>query len=857
MRLPFWYINPIVSLIAPTAPTNKEIPLKSSNLEAKIQNSTVSIKYSQTFVNSEENPLECLYKFPADPYFSVTGMHITLEDREIDAVIMEKEEAKELYDDAVAAGHTAAKINYDENIPEIIELAIGAIQKGKVKIDVYMVAKCDVIKHGFYSFIFPVNFIPRYDPTRTTLDQPKVGGDRIPGNFSCSITVEASAAISDLSVSHKGMTFVQSEDGKQVTVKLEKAKDVLAKDIVVSYSTETIRQPSISLHACDKYQDEVAAHISFIPRVSDEHGVEDSEETKEEQPTELNDVDDKDDPDVASGEFIFILDRSGSMGGTRITTAIEALSLFIQSLPSDCKFNIVSFGGKFEFMYKTSQKYEKKAIDQTLTKLKYFKANMGGTNMLDPIVAITSLKHNYKYPRNVFILTDGAISNTDTVVNKIKEYNYCTRVHTFGIGSGASAYLVKETAKAGLGTSAMIPDNDPKIKEKIIQALKMASKPAFTDIKVDWKENNGALDFQCPRAPVSRYIYEEESLDIYAIFKKSALVESELELCFFNTFTQSKDSIVLKVDPALTITSQDDSVFKLAAKENLVHYKRTTDPEEIANTTSSSLALSLKYSVLSDQTAFFGKIKNKEKSTLEMKTITIPIRKMRDFAILQRPGSGMYRGRIGGIMRKCGGMARGSRQMDTMMLSKAECAAPIKGMMVNSAASLFTMSNAIKGSAAPEMRARKAVKKSSKANEKCKSEKEVKEKFESRDLMRHVEELGVDDEDECDIMAESTQSCVIPTADYQKVVSFQEPQGYFKALPSKYKDLVAASIPEELKAIISDEKMIAFIWTTIVALYVLEKDYQASKGEWTMIAKKAKTFLKKNGIKDFKQFANF
>lgn len=69
-------------------------------------------------------------------------MHIKLDDKEIDAVIMEKEEAKIQYDDAVAAGHTAAKINYDENIPEVIELSIGAIQPDKkIKIDVFMVAK--------------------------------------------------------------------------------------------------------------------------------------------------------------------------------------------------------------------------------------------------------------------------------------------------------------------------------------------------------------------------------------------------------------------------------------------------------------------------------------------------------------------------------------------------------------------------------------------------------------------------------------------------------------------------------------------------------------------------------------------
>ena len=38
--------------------------------------------------------------------------------------------------------------------------------------------------------------------------------------------------------------------------------------------------------------------------------------------------------------------------------------------------------------------------------------------------------------------------------------------------------------------------------------------------------------------------------------------------------------------------------------------------------------MSVKYSVLSDKTAFFGKIKNKTKSAEEMKTIEIPIKSL-------------------------------------------------------------------------------------------------------------------------------------------------------------------------------------------------------------------------------------
>lgn len=61
---------------------------------------------------------------------------------------------------------------------------------------------------------------------------------------------------------------------------------------------------------------------------------------------------------VVKGDYIFLLDRSGSMGGKRIAKAKEALELFLKSLPEDSYFNVVSFGSSSQRMFPTSIKYE-------------------------------------------------------------------------------------------------------------------------------------------------------------------------------------------------------------------------------------------------------------------------------------------------------------------------------------------------------------------------------------------------------------------------------------------------------------------------------------------------------------------
>ena len=225
----------------------------------------------------------------------------------------------------------------------------------------------------------------------------------------------------------------------------------------------------------------------------------------------------------------------------------------------------------------------------------------------------------------MFILTDGGISDTERVLDEIRKSNHQTRVHSFGIGSGASVYLVKEIAKEGRGSSTLVADEDPNLKAKVIKTLKLASKPAFTGLTANWNLNSECIRFYVPQSPLIPYIYEEEPFHLYAILSEDQLCESKIDLSFYNTLEADSQTISIKVDPAQIQNNMHGQEFELAAKHYIDHLSRLTKADK-KQRDSEVVEVSVKYRVLSNKTAFFGKIKNSAVSTEEMKTIEIPIK---------------------------------------------------------------------------------------------------------------------------------------------------------------------------------------------------------------------------------------
>ena len=127
--------------------------------------------------------------------------------------------------------------------------------------------------------------------------------------------------------------------------------------------------------------------------------------------------------------------------------------------------------------------YNERNTEIALSQIASFDADMGGTEIYDPLCeAIDQLSKLQKETR-IFLLTDGQVGNRDKVIEKANTKNDSIRIHSFGIGSGCDVEMVKQVATNGRGSCSLVKDNDDNLKGLVITALANASEPSLQKCK--------------------------------------------------------------------------------------------------------------------------------------------------------------------------------------------------------------------------------------------------------------------------------------------------------------------------------------------------------------------------------------
>ncbi|KAK3824894.1 MAG: von Willebrand factor type A domain-containing protein, partial [Benniella sp.] len=457
----------------PTGSQNQFLPLVNVEAHTVILETISRTTLTQTYLNpSASDPIpELRYAFPLYDGVSVVGFTCRIGDRTIVGQVKERQRAKKDFKDAVLRGDKAALLEQLPSASDVFTTTVGNIPAGaKVVVEITYIGelKHDAEVNGV-RFTIPTSIMPRYGNHPVELSTQSASGGRL------QVTVDVVLAQSNViqkvqSPSHPitvalGTTsFAPNADAamSKASATLCLGDAALDKDFIIQVVSKDTGVPTAILETHPTIPNQRALMATLVPKFA----------LPAEKP-----------------EVVFICDCSGSMQGSNINLVRSALKVFLKSLPVGIKFNICYFGSTYSFLWPKSATYSQTTLDEAIKHAESISANMGGTEMFQPIKA--TLDQRYKdIPLAVMLLTDGEIWNQEslfTYLNKeIIEPKAPIRVFTLGIGNGVSHALIEGVAKAGNGFSQSVGEGE-KMEGKVVRMLKAALTPHVSDYTLEVK----------------------------------------------------------------------------------------------------------------------------------------------------------------------------------------------------------------------------------------------------------------------------------------------------------------------------------------------------------------------------------
>ena len=106
-----------------------ECPLRHTDVKADVSGFIARVKVTQTFYNPTDERIEAVYVFPLPHEAAVDDMTMVIGERKIVGVIKRRAEARQIYEQALAAGQTAALLEQER--PNIFTQSVGNIDPGQ------------------------------------------------------------------------------------------------------------------------------------------------------------------------------------------------------------------------------------------------------------------------------------------------------------------------------------------------------------------------------------------------------------------------------------------------------------------------------------------------------------------------------------------------------------------------------------------------------------------------------------------------------------------------------------------------------------------------------------------------------
>ena len=576
------------------------MPLTNIEIKGSIINRYAKIELIHYYFNPTDKYLDTVYKFPRALMQVFDGLKIYYDDKIVEGIIGETEKVERIYEEQVEQGKTVAKTNpirttSSERLFDLLVTKIGNIAPGKkMKVSFSFLQMLDISRNKRYRLYIPFTLTPRYIPskeimsllgnmiynqsirydctdkkelTKANIDTLKAlknnsglkfikreGSDNLYYTYDINLFIHSSRDIQNI-YSPTSNVIITQKNPRFYQVNLDQTQlNIPNENLVIEYEIKDteLYQPESIIMKHPLYENDYALFYSFNPlqMIKNKLASGISNYNFEDSSNPLLTVDDNNpklDIDNFSGNFVFIVDRSGSMWGSRIQMAKESLLYFLKSLPNtNSKFNVISFGSTYEVIFNDFVDITEENVNKAIDISHKYDADLGGTELLGPLNYLDSILSNVITPSRIFILTDGAVFNTEECLQKIEKIvqNKDIRFFSLGIGSGCDEILVKGMSSKGNGKPEFV-QNAEEITDKVIFLLEESMRYYLKNLKVKFENT--------PNEKNNINTYSEESKifildknenyssldainDIFAIIKSEDLINNNKLICSFECF---------------------------------------------------------------------------------------------------------------------------------------------------------------------------------------------------------------------------------------------------------------------------------------------------------------------------------
>lgn len=576
------------------------VPLKSISVTLSIREFVAGVSATLNYENEQAVPLEVFFVFPMDEDSAVHSFEALVDGKKIVAELQEKSEARTNYENAISQGHQAFLLEEDEESGDIFSCNVGNLPPGsKAALTLKFVQELPLEADGALRYVLPAILNPRYQLSRGAegggglqVKTPPVAAKDVPYTLSLAATVSSQHGIKSVQCNCPASPIQYLDDKTSAQISLAEGHK-FDRDVELLVYYNEVHTPSVAVEMgapsakSDSLMGDPSAMVSFYPNIPEAQS-----------PT-------------ACGEFVFLMDRSGSMGcplnyqnpsQLRIGAAKETLIWLLKSLPMGCYFNIYGFGSTFEAFFPESVKYTQETMEEALKRVKSMDADLGGTEILAPLKAIYSKAPIPGHPLQLFVFTDGEVNDTFSVIGEVKRNGQRHRCFSFGIGEGASTSLIKGIARASGGAAEFIIGNE-RMQSKTLRALKRSLQPVVEDISLSWDLPAGLSAKTL--SPEPTVIFQGQRLIVYAqLTGTMPPAEATGKVCLKYTLqgTKFENPVVFSLQPK---SDANLTIHRLAAK-SFIQTKDMGSQETPANDKKDILKISLECGVISSHTAFIA-----------------------------------------------------------------------------------------------------------------------------------------------------------------------------------------------------------------------------------------------------------